>query len=161
VLKVTDLTPLPVTQTKTIPEDYLDDMGHMNVMWYTHLFSNATGKMFDLFGLTEEYCLATETGAFALECHLRYLAEVRVGKTVRVHSRLVGRSEKRWHFMHFMAIEDDNRIAATGEFVGAHIDMKVRRTSPIPPVIAESFDALLAEHESLDWDPPLCGIMQP
>jgi len=161
VITPEDLAPLPITGNKTIPEDYLDEMGHMNVMWYTHLFSNATGKMFDLFGLSDDYCIRTNSGAFALECHLRYLAEVRVGKTVRIHSRLVGRSEKRWHFMHFMVIEEDGRIAATAEFVGAHIDMTRRRTSPIPPIITEPFDAILAHHDQLDWDPPLCGIIRP
>ena len=161
MITVDDLNPLPITGRKTIPENYLDEMGHMNVMWYTHLFSNATGEMFQLFGFTDDYCIRTNTGAFALECHLRYLAEVHVGKTVRIHSRLIGRSEKRWHFMHFMVNEEDGRIAATAEFIGAHIDMNIRRTSPIPPVIADAFDAVLHKHDQLDWDPPLCGIMQP
>ena len=161
MLKIHDLAPLPITGRKTIPEEYLDEMGHMNVMWYTHLFSEATGEMFQLFGLTDDYCEVNNAGAFALECHLRYLAEVRVGKTVRIHSRLVGRSEKRWHFMHFMAIEDDQRIAATAEFVGAYIDMRVRRTSPIPLEMALQFDQVLAEHDALDWDLPLCGIIKP
>ncbi len=161
MLTVDDLQPLPITGRKTIPEDYLDEMGHMNVMWYTHLLSNATGELFELFGLTREFCLAHNSGAFALECHLRYLAEVRVDQSVRIHSRLIARSEKRWQFMHFMVIEEDERLAATGEFVGAHIDMSIRRTAPIPAEIAPQFDELLAVHSELDWDPPLCGIMRP
>ena len=38
-----DLTALPITHRAVIPDDYLDEMGHMNVMWYTHLFSLARG----------------------------------------------------------------------------------------------------------------------
>jgi len=34
-----DLSSLPVLHRADIPETYLDEMGHMNVMWYTHLFS--------------------------------------------------------------------------------------------------------------------------
>ena len=41
-----DLNPLPVTYRAFIPEAYLDEMGHMNVMWYTHLFSQAMGGIF-------------------------------------------------------------------------------------------------------------------
>lgn len=36
-----ELRQLPLTHQATIPEDYLDSMGHMNVMWYTHLFAHA------------------------------------------------------------------------------------------------------------------------
>ena len=36
---------LPITLQTVIPEDYIDVMGHMNVMWYTHLFGKATGGL--------------------------------------------------------------------------------------------------------------------
>ena len=133
----------------------------MNVMWYTHLFSKATGEVFKLFGLTDAYCIDNDAGAFALECHLRYMAEVRVGKTVTLRSRVVGRSERRMHFMHFMEIEEEGRIAATAEFVGTHIDMGIRRSTPLPTHLATAYDELLTAHNQLDWDPPLCGIMKP
>ncbi|MEJ7639637.1 MAG: hypothetical protein WKF75_17105 [Singulisphaera sp.] len=38
-----DLNSLPITYRASIPESYLDEMGHMNVTWYTHLFSQAMG----------------------------------------------------------------------------------------------------------------------
>src|SRR5438132_14295099 len=124
-----DFGSLPVTWTALIPESYLDEMGHMNVMWYTHLFSNATGGLFDLIGMTLEYFTANQAGSFALEAHVRYLAEVRAGQRVTVRSRALGRSAKRLHFMHFLVIDDGERLSATGEFVGTHVDMRVRRSS--------------------------------
>jgi acyl-CoA thioester hydrolase len=42
---------LPVTHQATVPESYLDAMGHMNVMWYTHLFDQATWRFFASLGL--------------------------------------------------------------------------------------------------------------
>src|SRR5437588_10173407 len=101
-----DLLALPVTDRAPIPESYLDEMGHMNVMWYTHLFSEPTGGLFDLVGLTRAYFEANQAGSFALEAHVRYLAEVLAGKQVAVRSRLLGRSAKRLHFLHFLVMDE-------------------------------------------------------
>ena len=152
---------LPITHTAVIPESYLDDMGHMNVMWYTHLFSCATIGFFQQFGLTREYFKSHHAGSFALEHHVRYLAEVRLGQRVTLRTRALGRSAKRLHFMHFMVRGDGHVLSATGEFVGTHIDMRTRRSSPFPLAIAEAYDGFLHQHSRLDWEAPLCGVMKP
>ena len=156
-----DLSALPITYRKHIPESYRDEMGHMNVMWYTHLFSCAFEKFAEQFGFNEAYFRAHHAGSFALETHVRYLAEVRVGQSVSVCSRAIGRSAKRLHFMHFMTIDESGALAATQEHVGAHIDMRVRRMTPFPEDIASRFDQLVQEQNLVGWDPPLCGAMQP
>ena len=119
----------------------------MNVMWYTHLFSSAFEQFAEGFGFGEAYFRANHTGSFALETHVRYLSEVRIGQHVTVRSRLLGRSEKRIHFMHFMTIDETGALAAIQEHVGAHIDMRIRRMAPLPSDIAARFDKLLAEQE--------------
>jgi acyl-CoA thioester hydrolase len=156
-----DLQRLPVTYRAVIPATYRDEMGHMNVMWYTHLFSQATGGLFALFGLTPAYCEANQAGSFALEQHVRYLAEVRVGQHLRIHSRALGRSAKRLHFMHFMVMDDTSVLAATEEGIGTHVDLRVRRSSPLPAPLAAAYDRLLAEHGQLPWNAPVCGVMKP
>jgi acyl-CoA thioester hydrolase len=155
-----DLSALPLTFEAVIPESYLDEMGHMNVMWYTHLFSNAVDGLFQLVGLTRDYFETNQAGTFALEHHLRFLKEVRVGQRVVIRTRLVGRSAKCFHFISFMAHADSGDLAATEEGIGAHVDLGRRRTSPIPPAIAAAFDRLLAEHERLPWPAPVCGAMK-
>lgn len=156
-----DLNALPLTHRAVIPESYLDEMGHMNVMWYTHLFSTATGGLFELVGLTREYFEANRAGTFALEGHVRFLSEVRVGQAVALRSRFLGRSAKRVHLMSFMVKEDGSVLAATSEFVAAHIDMRVRRSSPFPPHVADAIDELAAAHAALGWAAPVCGVMKP
>lgn len=160
-LSPSDLAGLPVTHEEIIPESYLDDMGHVNVMWYTHFFSCGTVKLFEHHGMNTEYFLTHNAGSFALEAHVRYLAELRVGKRITVRSRAIARSAKRFHNLHFVVNEDDNVIAATGEFVGAHIDMNHRRMAPIPEHIAKQWDQLIEEHNRLGWTPPLSGMMRP
>jgi len=155
-----NLSPLPITCEATIPESYLDSMGHMNVMWYTHLFGKATGSIFKLVGMDRAYFQAHEAGSFALAQFFRYRKEVRVGEHVTLRSRMVARSERQFHVLHFMTKEDDHVLAATGEFLAAHIDMRTRRTSPFAPPVSENLDRLIAQHAALDWDPPLSGAIQ-
>jgi acyl-CoA thioester hydrolase len=155
-----DLKPLPVTHQAVIPESYLDEMGHMNVMWYTHLFGRATGGVFRLLGLDRDFLVANRAGTFALAQHFRYLAEVRLGQHVTIRSRLLGRSAKRFHLMHFMTLDESGALAATGEVLGTFVDMNLRRSAPFPAGVAEAIDRLVAEHR-LDWDPPSCGAMNP
>jgi acyl-CoA thioester hydrolase len=156
-----DLSALPVTLRAVVPESYLDEMGHMNVMWYTHLFGRATDALFGLFGFDLDYMKANQAGAFALEIHTRYLAEVRASRAVTVRSRALGRSAKRLHYLHFMVRDDDGVLAATEECVGTHVDLRTRRSSPLPAAVAEAFDRLAAAHARCGWEPPLCGVMRP
>ncbi len=156
-----DLSSLPVTHEATIPVNYLDEMGHMNVMWYTHLFDTAVYGLFRIIGLDFEYMKTNNAGGFALETHVRYLSEVHVDHHVAVHTRLLGRSQKRFHIMNFMANETKGDLAATFEVLGAHIDMSVRRMATFPPSIADRLDALIEEHQSLPWEAPVCGVMRP
>jgi acyl-CoA thioester hydrolase len=154
------LSSLPITYQCVIPESFLDEMGHMNVMWYAHLFGQATVELFKLVGLTRRYFESNQAGTFALEQHTRYLAEVRAGQRVTIRSRLVGRSAKLFHFIHFMVNDTTGALASIGESLGAHVDMRIRRTSPMPTEITTLFDRPLGEHQKLDWPAPVCGVMK-
>ena len=156
-----DLSALPATYEATIPEDYLDMMGHMNIAWYLHLFMRATGGVFEMIGLNHAYMESQHAGTFALETHTRYLSEVRVDHHITLRTRFIDRSPKRLHLLHFMFNNDKQDVASTYEVISAHIDMNIRRMAPYPPFIADKFDAILAEHRALDWPPPICGAMKP
>ena len=156
-----DLSQLPVTHQEVIPEGYLDSMNHMNVAWYTHLFGTATMSFYRLFGLNREYMEANDTGIFALEAHIRYVGDVGVGQHVTLRSRALARNEKRLHFIHFMEIDETNRLSSFCEFVAGHMDMLTRRMSAILDPVGSGFDELLAEHRALGWEAPVCGSMGP
>lgn len=154
-----DLLALPVTFKATVQETYLDEMGHMNVMWYTHLFDRATWHLFANLGMDMLYFDREQAGAFALEQHTRYLAEVCLQEEVILRSRILGRSLKRIHFMHFMTAGEEEILAATTELVGSHVDRRTRRSSPFPGYILTEINRLLEEHQRLNWEPPRCGTM--
>ena len=155
-----DLSRLPVTARAEIPESYLDEMGHVNVMWYTHLFSCAVWGLFDIIGFSKDLMKATQTGSFALEAYFIYRAEMKAGQRVTIRTRMFDRSPKRIHFIHFLTIDDaGDLLSATGEMLSAYVDMTVRRQSQFPDAIAATCDKLLTEHRTLSWSAPVCGTI--
>ena len=59
-----------------------------------------------------------------------------------------------------LSLSHDDLVAATGEFLAAHIDMATRRTADFAPQVAANLDRMLAEHAALDWQPSLSGAIQ-
>ena len=82
-------------------------------------------------------------------------------QTVAIRTRLIARSDKRFHFMQFMINETKNQLAATFEALITHADLKIRRAAPMPAEIIQRFDATLSENDKLDWEPPISGAIKP
>ena len=145
----------------TIDETHMDVMGHMNIRHYMTIYDEAAWRFFPTFGLDDEYYATTSGGAFALQQFIRYQAEVHMGDTVSVYSRLVGFSAKRIQVIYFMVNETHRKLASTMEVLVSHADLIKRRTSPFPKQISDQLAAMLSDHNKLDWDAPLCGIIHP
>lgn len=156
---IEEIQQLPCYWQQTIPNDYLDHMGHMNIQYYIRLFDEAASVMFQSFGMTEAYIDEQKNGAFALEQHIRYLAEVNEGDKVSVYMRVVGQSAKRIHFTGFLVNETQQRLASAFESVGSHADLVARRTTPFPPTLADRIRARFATDKQLTWDAPLSGTI--
>jgi acyl-CoA thioester hydrolase len=155
--RITALTPV---YRVTIPREYEDENGHMNIRWYLAIFNDAGYPFAASLGLTPVFHQQHRTDGYDLEHHIHYLREVLVGDRVTVYVRLVGRSAKRIHYMMFMVNETRGTLASIFECVNSFADLTVRRTAPYPESISQRIDALLTEHTALDWDPPVCGVMR-
>ena len=156
-----DFSQLPKTFSMTIPEKYRDEMGHMNVTWYTHLFSEAMGGLMAHIGLSPEYIEKHKIGGVALEAHIHYLAEVHIGDRVSIYSRLLSRSDKRMHLLHILKNESTGQISSFFETILACFDLSTRRMTTVPPDIAKTIDDVISAHRVLDWNPPVTGVMSP
>ena len=156
-----DFSKLLRTHSAIIPESYRDEMGHMNVTWYTHLFSEAMGGLMNHLGLSLELIESKAIGGVALEAHIHYLAEVHIGDRVSVSSRVLSRSEKRLHMLHLLRNDTRDQVSALFEGIMACFDLRARRMTPIPPEIAAQIDSIIAEHQNLDWSAPVTGVMTP
>lgn len=144
----------------TIPRAFLDENQHVNVQYYLHLVERGLGEIFGRVGLGERYAAADEIGNFALEQHIRYLAELLEGDQVSIHIRLVDLSPKRAYFLAFLANDTREELAATVELVMMNVDIARRRGSPFPQMAKANLDELLARHRALHWNPPVCGVMR-
>jgi uncharacterized protein (TIGR02246 family) len=143
-----DLLPPPgldLTVEARVEPRFLDAMGHMNVTWYTHLFDQGVWAYFERHGLDRGYMQREQRGAFALEETTRYLAEVREGEPLTVHTGLLEVRERTLRLVQVMTALDKGVRAAEREVVAAHIDLEKRRTAPFPPELAASLRSQVCE----------------
>jgi len=159
MVPMASLKELALYHRETIPADYLDAMGHMNIRWYMALYDKATRKFFISHGLSADYIRESQIGTFALKHVINYYAEVRVEQNVAIRTRLLQRSDRRFHAMHFMINETTGQLASTLELLGTFADLHKRRATSIPPEIAAKFDARLMEERHLDWEAPVSGVI--
>jgi acyl-CoA thioester hydrolase len=145
---------LPFHVRVTIPADYLDIFGHMNIQFYLKIFSDSVFDMCAEMGMDEAFFLSSGRGMYALEQHIKYMAEVREGETIATYSRLFGRNEKRVHFMHFMVNETRQNVAATLEVMALHVDRQTKKAAVFPPEIAATADERIATDRALTWEAP-------
>ena len=139
------LEALPLLHRVTVEPQHLDSLGHLNTRWYMNFYDAATWLLEESVGITAAYTRDQSSAIFILQQTLTYLAEVRLGETLSIRGRIIARNETR------------NLLASTTEMLGSHADLQARRTSPFPTNIAARIDAIIAEHQQLDWQPPLSG----
>jgi acyl-CoA thioester hydrolase len=140
----------------TVRPEWIDFNGHMNVAYYVLAFDRATDKFFDWLGLDEAYRQATNRSTFALEQHILYLREVRLGDPLRFTTQLIDHDAKRIHYFHRMYHDGEGYLAATTEIVSLHVDLGRRRGVALGAPENARLLALAAAHAELPR-PEQCG----
>lgn len=141
-------TPFRGATASVLPE-YIDNNGHMNVGYYHVIFDIAAEPFFHFFGMTPEYRRSTGTSTFALESHLTFAREVKEGDPLRFETRLLDCDYKRFHYYTEMFHATEGYLAATYESISVHMDMKLRKTSPMPEALARRLAEIKAAHDVL------------
>ena len=110
----------------------IDQMGHMNVQFYTARFDEATWHFFAALGITPDYLREQRRAMMAVDQHTQYRKEVLAGALIVITSELVklGRSSVR--FRHSMRDAISGEEVATTELVGVHVDAATRKPVPVP-----------------------------
>jgi acyl-CoA thioester hydrolase len=162
VISLEDVCALaPVCLQFTIPEEYRDSNGHMNMRWYLAIFDDAGEVLHDRLGLTPEFHGEHGTGTVDLEHHVHYLNEVMPQDRVAVYVRCVAWTPKRLQYLLFMVNETRGKLASIFECINAFMDATRRKTAPFPPEIARKIAEAVAASERQSWPPPVCGAMKP
>src|SRR5512145_3189814 len=120
-----------------------DHMGHMNVMWYTGKFDEATWSLFLALGISPSYMRERSRGMVAVEQKIAYRRELRAGDVVFVRSWIVEVREKVLRFGHEMVNAETGEVAATSELTGVHFDTDARRACPMPDEVAQRARAMV------------------
>ena len=127
-----------------VAPDWTDRNGHMNVVYYRRAFDQATQHMLSRIGLWDN---DNDHGStFALEDHVTYQAELHPGRSFFVTYQLLDFSEKLIHAFLRLFAEPESEggepvLAATCEHIGCYVDMRTRRSAPMPA----EYRALLEE----------------
>ena len=135
--------------SETVRPEWVDYNGHMNVAYYVLVFDHGTDAALDRLGLGEVYREATSGSVFVGEAHITYEQEVHAGQRLTVSSRVLGYDSRRLILYHEMFAEGLDGVVATNEVLCLHVDLRSRRTSPIPPEVRERIEAAHAAHTAL------------
>lgn len=142
----TDVRRLPAFRDQTVPPDFMDENGHMNIGHYFRLGSHAVWDLFKQLGMGEDYIAARGLSFFTVEHRLGYLGELRQGQRFSIRAGLVGRTGKAVHAAAYVLDEDNDRVACAVETIHVHVSMESRRATEIPEDLRTTFDADIAEH---------------
>jgi len=116
---------------------HCDHMGHMNVMWYTGKFDEASWAFLARFGVTAAYMREHGRRMAAVEQTIVYRQELFAGDTVTIQSTLLEVRQKSIRFSHQMYKNGGADVAAACNLVGVHLDAQTRKSCALPEDIAE------------------------
>lgn len=142
--------PLDLHQEPVRPE-WIDYNGHMNVAYYVLAFDHAVDSFYDWLGLDEDYRRRTGGSTFAVESHVTYQRELKLGDPMRFTVQLLGADAKRMHHFYRMYHAQEGFLAATCEWLSLHIDLEQRKVAPFAPDLLKRIEAVVAAHASLPF----------
>ncbi|WNF45282.1 thioesterase family protein [Pseudomonas sp. SG20056] len=120
-----------------------DHMGHMNVMWYTGKFDEASWALFAHLGLAPATLRESGRGMVAADQHTQYSSELVAGDLVSIHTCVLAVGSKSIRFRHEMRREPEGSVAAVSTLVGVHIDTRLRQSLPLPARVRELAEPLM------------------
>jgi acyl-CoA thioester hydrolase len=132
-----------------VEPSWIDYNGHMNVAYYHMAFDRATDVFLESIGLGEEYLKRENGSMFALEDHLTYQRELRLGEPFRITLQLLAADLKRIHYFLRMIHGGEGHLVATCEHLSIFVDMAARRSAALPDRVRASVDSILSEHRKL------------
>lgn len=143
-----------------VASDWTDRNGHMNVVYYRRAFDQATQHMLTGIGLWDNDSGST----FALEDHVTYQHELHPGRPFFVTYQLLDHSDKLVHAFLRLFGEPETPggepvQAATCEHIGCYVDLRTRRSAPMPDEYHELLEQLLRRQGGMPPPPEQSRII--
>jgi len=131
------MTDPQIVWTGTVLPEWIDHNGHMNSGFYMVVFDDAIGPWTAVCGIDREYRTTFHRSSFSIEGHLQWIRELREGDPLIVEAELLAWDDKKIHTFMRLLHAGDGYVAATHEVLSMHIDLRTRRSSPLPPEILD------------------------
>ncbi|SDI22137.1 acyl-CoA thioester hydrolase [Pseudomonas benzenivorans] len=132
---------LTTYRTAILPE-WVDYNGHLRDAFYLLIFSYASDALMDRLGLDEAGRARSGHTLYTLECHLNYLAEVKLGQVVEVRTQLLAHDRKRLHIHHGLYAPGGEQLLAASEQMLMNIDRASGRSAPFDSAVLALVQAL-------------------
>jgi acyl-CoA thioester hydrolase len=120
---------------------HCDHMGHMNVMWYTGKFDEATWNLFAELGITPSYLREQERGMAGVQQNTTYQEELFAGDVVEIQTEVLEVRDKVIRFRHEMRNIEKGTVAAVTELTAVHMDRQTRKSCPFPAAMRAAAEA--------------------
>jgi len=148
-----------VVEGLSVKPEWIDGNGHLNVGYYNVAFDLALDKACGLIDLDWKYVERTQCSTFVLETHVTYQREVKADDPLRFTFQLLDYDEKRFHYILGMHHATEGFLSATSEQICLHVDLRTRRTAPMPPAALANFQAMLEAHRALPRPPEVGSVI--
>lgn len=158
--EIAEVRQLTRSLSMTVPAEWQDRNGHVNVQYYLRLYELGGYEMLDEVDLNGFYMSQTEYGLFDFEHHLNFRAELHVGDQVSTYNRILNMHHKRFQGMYFIVNDSREQLACTIEYVSACVNLQSRRTMAFPEILHSGLQGLAQKHQTLSWPAPVCGAMR-
>ena len=132
----------------SIRPEFIDANGHMNVGYYTLLFDKALDLPWERLGIYSGLILASGYSSFALETHITYQRELKLGDPLDFSLLILDFDAKRIHYFLTMRQRRERWVAATCEQISTCVDIGTRRGAPWPAQAQARISALHGVHQS-------------
>jgi acyl-CoA thioester hydrolase len=140
-----DTDKLPITYRGTVYPWHCDHMGHMNVMWYTGKFDEASWHFLSQIGLTRTFLQKHDRGLAAVQQNTTYKRELRSGEIITVRSGILEIRDKTIRLFHEMRTDETGEMAAFTMVTGVFMDMTLRKSCPLPADVYDRAKALILD----------------
>jgi acyl-CoA thioester hydrolase len=143
------MSKLPITYRGTIYPWHCDHMGHMNVMWYTGKFDEASWVFLSHLGLTRSVLRGRNRMMAAVQQNITYKRELLAGDIITIRSGILELKEKTIRFFHEMQNAETNVVSAIAVLTGVHMDTQTRKSCPFPEDILRRMREMFLDYDTV------------
>ncbi|WP_052245302.1 thioesterase family protein [Halocynthiibacter namhaensis] len=139
------------SKTRSVPKDWIDYNGHMNLAYYVMAFDHDLDDLLDhKIGAGPSFSKTHNQGPFALQNHLHYLDELLLGEEFYCKFLMLDGDEKRVHVAGSMHRASDDAAVCVMEQILINVDHSTRRSTNYPQDIIARIAALVEDHREIE-----------